>query len=199
MAKKTKTDYFEDINGLIGLSADMIRDFSKKNADNILFNHSPSPKGDEILAEIEQALKKDYFTPIEREDIFMLAALGNELFHETDKLLCLESEIVITEFSTEIITLSSFLLDGIKNITEIITAFSKFPKTGDLTPNFENHQKICDKFKNGANALISSSVKKNTTYLAVFSVHVITEQLDKCVSCCKKIIDYARYTAIKNS
>lgn len=194
MAKKNKTDYLGEIKKTAELSGTNLKEFSEKISNGSLFSYSPSYNGREQLLIIEQDLKKDYFTLIEREDIFMLAILGNEMYDATENLLRTASDIVITDFSREISEIADILIGGIQNLSDIISAFSKFPKTGDLTVFFKKHSETYDKFDEKMNALV-----KNTAYTAFFSFYIITEHLNKCMDCCKNIINYMRFAAIKNS
>lgn len=145
------------------------------------YDEQPSRK---TLKKIEESVKKDYFTPFEREDILMLALLLSDLADETYDLLCFSSGINTGSAAT----LPSFLSDAVNNIKDLIISLSKFPKTNDFTSFFEKWEKISSDFGKAVLSAYKSS-----------SQNIFINKIIGCMDHCRRIMNYTQYAIIKNS
>ena len=158
--------------------------YTEKCKNGSFFTCSDEHTERRIPDKIRDSLKKDYFTPFEREDILMITLLLSELADETYDLLCCALS-VNTQGAT---ALTSFLYDAVKHIKEFILSLSGFPKTNDFSVFFEKWNGILTEFR-----------KAELTAIGTVSQNMLINRISDCMRCCRRIMNYAGYSIIKNS
>lgn len=140
-----------------------------------------------ILGEIRKSLGKDYFTLPEREDIMMLSLLLCDLYDECAEwsAVCLNASSFA--FSNEIPTLSGFITDGIENIKNMLTAFSKLSKGFSADAFASEWADIIKRFR------------RTISEIAHRVPADIANCARECMNRCGKIVNYVEYAAIKNT
>lgn len=122
--KKAKTDYIKELENFSS--------YCLYEAEN--FNHTVNhQKKNEIvfhfideLQNLTEHIKNEYFTPIEREDIFMIATSLSDLYLSLRRLNSVSS--LNSFYPSEIVTLSNFLLSAIEKINEAIKMLNNIQK-----------------------------------------------------------------------
>lgn len=191
MEKSYKIDYFEKINLLTSICNDNIFYALKIISSEQFTFDKKAVTGKNIIAEIKSSLEKDYFTPFEREDIYMICEKLNELSENTYFLYTYASDNNIFGFPGNIVSLTECLKNTAKVIHVIFLSLSKNQKKPDLKEHIakaEETQKVLKK-------LLHDCLKRSQgdTY------NLIIHNIEKCAENCKEIIQLIQYTLFKNS
>lgn len=149
-----------------------------------------------ILRDFSLKLNSEFFTTVDREDIFALSCLTGKLCR--DLLLSLSKLKSVGYFNVNdsLSEILRILPEGVKIISDILGEFSLFPKCKKLFVYRECVQNLLTKEKSLlCDALKSLNGKSNfdvITYDLIISAHGIFEDLGR-------ISEYSIYTLIKNT
>lgn len=188
MSKHYKTDYFDKMKQLTTICCDNISIAQKIISSEHSATEKNAVTGKNIFQRIRICLEKDFFTPFEREDIFIISSKLSELSENT-QLLCVYSEQTdVFSITSDLRTLIECLNNIAALIFTIITRLSEYPKQGDLTVFFNKTEQYQYDFqKKFFNC--SAHTKNNALFLLA----------DECAKNCKEITVLIQYTLIKNS
>lgn len=129
-------------------------------------------------------LKKEYFTPIEREDIYLLAVGLSNLHSTLNNLNTFEFQSNI--HPAEILTLSNFLYSATEIINETVKSLSKFPKSDIFDSIFKIKELTEKAVKLAQNELQSKFEKKKQLII-------------DCINQCNIFADKLMYIYLKNT
>ncbi len=153
----------------------------------------------EMLQKLTERLQKEYFTPLEREDMLMLASCLVTLCEKTQELFRFAYDSNLCCFSREMTSLSDFLYESIENIRNFIKSLEDFPKRKDFHTFFEKQQVFAENFKTAFSEAYKTVLQQNRPYAVMISLHAVLERLRECMDGCRRFSDFARYTLLKNS
>lgn len=179
MAKRNKTDYFRE---MILLAEECVNNLTTSENRTIKENIKSG-----ALHEIRNNLEKDYFTPIEREDIFSICCHLYEIYEASTVLNAVCREKDFFEFSEKLTVMISMLKSLAENIIKIISAISKYPKTDEISQLFID----CESIYNELSKQLNNEANKAYNY--TFSV------IERCAVCCRTTVLHIQYVLIKNS
>lgn len=199
MPKKKKNNYFSEMERIAASASAHAEAFCELTKNGGLASPAKNINVREMLQELTENLQKEYFTPLEREDILMLASCLVTLCEKTQELFCFASDSNLCCFSREMTSLSSFLYEAIENIRSFVIRLADFPKTKDFHDFFETQQQLADHFKTAFSEAYKAVLQQNRPCTATISLHAVLERLRKCIDCCREFSDFARYTLLKNS
>lgn len=187
MEKRYKTDYFRDMILLAKESAENLTLAEKNITSGHFISHSKISDTSCSVQKIRINLEKDYFTPLEREDIFSICCHLYEMNEYSSILYACSREKDSFIFSAEMVSLTQTLKFLTEKIFEIITALAKYPKHNDLTSIFTEIEKQSAAFRQ----MLCSAQKR--TYNYIFTV------MEKCAESCHSAALHIQYVLIKNS
>lgn len=180
--KKEKTDYFKELekfsSGCMHEAENFLKICSRQNPLNNV-NDSISE-----LRNLTVLLKKEYFTPIERDDIYLLACTLSDIELSIKRLNSAALQSV--KLPTEIMTLSNFLYSSAEKINETVKLLSEFPKSDIYTLIFEV-KKTAERALNFAKNILQSNFC------------AITESFKDCIRKCAEFSDRMIYIHLKNT
>lgn len=199
LPKKKKNNYFAEMERIAASASAHAEAFYELTKNGGLASPAKNINVREMLQELTESLQKEYFTPLEREDILMLASCLVTLCEKTQELFCFASDSNLCCFSREMTSLSSFLYEAIENIRLFVKDLEDFPKTKDFHTFFETQQQLVDKFKTAFSEAYKAFLLQSRPYAVTISLHAVLERLRECMDCCREFSDFARYTLLKNS
>ena len=178
------------MNLLASISYDNINYALKVASSEISFFEAKPVSGRNIMREIKESLKKDYFAPFEREDIFILSQKLCELCDNSIFLLNASNESkIFADKNTLSLCESLRIISGLT--ANIFSTLQKYPKQGDLKPFFN---KIDTEYNRIRNSVSKLSDKETAGFNSSF-LHYI----EICAQNCNDLATLTQYILIKNS
>lgn len=176
---KNKTDYFKDLEKFsirCSNAADKLLQIIDKNEHNDDLNASAN-----CLKTLTDSLRSEYFTPIEREDIYAIATTLNNLYLSLERLNSCAVRMLF--FSPEMNILPGLLHSTVKEINNTVKILSQSPKNQIYNSAFnikDMANKAIDHIRNNHNDDLTLSVKE-------------------CMTCCSAFSDVIIYIYLKNA
>lgn len=125
-------DYFITFSGIVGRSAQMLKEFIENPADaESKFNaiKGVEHEGDEMLHNIYKELDESFITPIDREDIVII---GKALDDVIDCVETTASRFVIFNLKSsnaDAVVIAQLAVDSTKKITDLMNEFKSMKKS----------------------------------------------------------------------
>lgn len=199
LPKKNKTNYFSEMERMAASASAHAKAFSELTKNGGLASPAEDGNVREMLQKLTESLQKEYFTPLEREDMLMLASCLVTLCEKTQELFLFAYDSNLCCFSREMTSLSAFLYESVENIRSFVKSLEDFPKTKDFHDFFETQQQLADKFKTAFSEATKAVLLQNRPCAVMISLHIMLERLRECMDVCREFSDFARYTLLRNS
>lgn len=190
MKKSNKTEYLKIIKEIADCADDNIS-AAVKTITSDFPDKRKSVSVSQLRQKIYEGIEKDYFTPLEREDIYMICNRLCELADNTALLLDKVKDCDIFKISSDATKITHLL----KSITECLLAIAseleKYPRCVVLNDLFLKHDALLLEFKKllqGIFAQYNDAINQTIINLAVL-----------CARNCKEAADTIQYSIIKNS
>ncbi|MBO5935097.1 MAG: hypothetical protein J6Q94_06375 [Clostridia bacterium] len=185
MKKHYKTDYFEKLCNISKICNENFSYVYKILASQEIPPEKIFLKSKDIVIEINECLEKDYFTPFEREDIFIISKKLDILNDYLYLLFIFLSENNFFSFTKNTINQIEHLSDLSTIIHEIFISLSVSQKN-----NLSKHIADAEIIHQNLIRQIYSENSKNAP---------VYHYIEKCTDTSNEIIQLIQYTLLKNS
>ena len=199
LPKKKKTNYFSEMERIAAAASAHAEAFCELTKNGGFASPAKNINVREMLQKLTDSLQKEYFTPLEREDMLMLTSCLVTLCEKTQELFCFAYDNNLCCFSREMTSLSSFLYESIENIRLLVRSLADFPKTKDFHSFFEKQQIVAKNFRTAFSDSYKTMLRQNRPCAVTISLHAVLERLRECMDCCRRFSDFAQYTLLRNS
>lgn len=179
---KNKTDYLKELEKFSKLCLSAVGDLIG-NQNNV-FQTDIENDNTNHLQKLTDKLRSEYFTPIEREDIYALATNLNDLYLSLLSLnTCVKRNFF---FSTNLTMISDFLYSSVQEIDNTIKILLKFPKNDIYNSAF-----TIKKLTNNASDYIQNEIQNYNNELIL--------SVKECLFNCSSFSDLIIYIYLKNT
>ena len=155
-------------------------------------------ESDHLLKSIAEKLNQSFFTPIDREDIYILATQLDDIMDEIDEVSKYFSMYNITKSSKEAIDLLENLVSIIDATKDLINNLNNLKNTNDI----DKAASDIDKFENIADVIyynsVSSLYKEETNPIEILKWEKIYSALENTTNQCKEIAHTIHKVVIKH-
>lgn len=207
MARKNDYDYFEGFvklseccceaaelldEALINFKADKLDEKMKKMHD---IEHAADSLGHEIT----RRLAKEFITPIEREDIVVLAHGIDDITDAIEDVLLHMYMYNVKEIRNDALKFSRLILQCCKELKVAFEEFRNFHKSKNI------HDKIVliNKLEEDGDNLYTEAVRKlhltSANPIEILTWTTAFDRLEKCCDACEKTVNTIESVIMKNS
>lgn len=138
--KKKKTNYFEmleDLTSYTQRAAEFLAEsLEAYNPDELASSlakmHQIEHSADLALHELNRKLAREFITPIERQDIFEIANMIDDVTDSIEDVLMRLYMFNIRELRDEALEFCEIILEGSKTLSRIMREFENFRKSNDI-------------------------------------------------------------------
>ncbi len=207
MAKKQDAYYFDTFVACVdhACSAAAIlnqtfQDFHPDTLQSQLSSiHAEEHAADCKKHDLMEALAKAFITPIEREDIILLAQHIDELVDKIEDILIRSYCHNIRSIRPDAVKISALVMDCCAAVRDLMVEFANFKRSKTLREkliHINNLEEEGDKLF--INAIRDLHVNC-TEPLEVFAWHELYRYLEHCVDACEHVADVVESVVMKNS
>ncbi len=207
MAKKQDAYYFETFFACVDHAC---------NAANILNNtfqnfqpetlpqqleaiHKEEHAADSRKHDLMEALAKAFITPIEREDIILLAQNIDDLVDKVEEVLIRSYSTNLQSSRPDAIKISSLVVDSCTAVRDLMAEFANFKRSKTLREKFIRINNLEEKGDKLFIDAIRDLHVNCTDPLEVFAWHELFRYLEHCVDACEHVADIVESVVMKNT
>ncbi len=207
MAKKQDAYYFETFVACVDHAC---------NAANILNNtfqnfqpetlpqqleaiHKEEHAADCRKHDLMEALAKAFITPIEREDIILLAQNIDDLVDKVEDVLIRSYCHNVQSIRPDAIKISSLVVDSCTAVRDLMAEFANFKRSKTLREKFIRINNLEEKGDKLFIDAIRDLHVNCTDPLEVFAWHELFRYLEHCVDACEHVADIVESVVMKNT
>ncbi|MGI5898706.1 MAG: DUF47 domain-containing protein [Christensenellales bacterium] len=207
MAKKRNNSYFDDFILMVDLSCraaeflqTVLKDYKPENlAESRKIMHEIEHDEDTIKHGMMRRLAKEFVTPIDREDIILLANELDEVTDKIDDILIRMYMYNIKEVRQSALKFADVIVRCCNALQTAIKEFPNFHKSTALMPAIINVNALEEE----ADAIYIEAVRKvfeeggNAIEVAAWSE--LYDRLEDCCDACEHVADSLEMIVMKNS
>lgn len=191
MDKHNKINYFEKMKLLISFSVSDISTAKELISSEVLSFKENSNDAENIFNEIKTNLAKDYFTPFEREDIFIISLRLRDLYSNINLLCKYSAQSEFFGFPSYIVYLAEKLSAVVNSLSDIMNKLTEYPKQDDLQSYFTQTETLISELQKIYIDCLYRT--KNNEY------NHILYTAGRCKDICNETVQLLQYILIKNS
>jgi len=207
MARKNDYDYFESFVKLseccceaAELLDEVLINFKADELEEKMKNmHSIEHDADDQGHEVTRRLAKEFITPIEREDIVVLAHGIDDITDAIEDVLLHMYMYNVKEIRNDALKFSRLILQSCKELKIAFEEFKNFRKSKNI------HDKIVliNKLEEDGDNLYTEAVRKlhltSTNPIEILTWTIAFDRLEKCCDACEKTANTIESVIMKNS
>jgi len=203
--KKKDVNYFDlfvDAAKVCCKAAEQLENLIKDNKDTaaeIKAIHSIEHEGDHLYHTIYDHLNRSFITPIEREDILMIARYIEETIDTIDEVAIMFNMLSITTVRNDAKELVTLIVKSCNALLEATIEFKNFKKSKKLTPLLVEINHIEEEGDELYQRAVKSLFTNESNVLEVIKWKNIFDTLENVLDASENVADVMEGVIVKNS
>ncbi len=205
--RRKKNNYFELLKDLTAYTeraavylADCLKDYRPEDLETSLKEiHEIEHSADLALHALNKSLAREFITPIERQDIFTLANMIDDLTDLIEDVLMHLYMLNVRELREEALEFSGIIVDCTAELTQIMSEFENFRKSDKI----KRHIIEVNDLEEKADAIYVRSIRRlfedGGEPLEVLAWSEIFRRLERCCDNFEEVSETIEHVIMKNT